>query len=290
MSQLHWCPFGEKGKIALRHWKNRHQTDVPPRGFVWLIHGIGEHSGRYHEYASFLTHFGFDALMIDLPGHGLSREEGQLKELVDFPTMRRALYEAFAWARTQGPMSKAAAQAPWYLVGHSMGALLALTWILEGKAEGFAHAFAERAFVSAPPLKLRLPVPAWKKELAKNLQSLAPHLAIASGINSAHLSFDAGNIGRHDHDPLIHSHASPALFLSMEEAIQQVLSRPQDIEIPLMMAVGDVDPIVDADTLQEFASRLGTHRLFLRVPNAKHEILNERGRRAIFEASVQWLL
>jgi alpha-beta hydrolase superfamily lysophospholipase len=282
--------MGENSRMALRHWRNRHQTDVPARGFVWLVHGIGEHAGRYHEYASFLNQLGFDAVMIDLPGHGLSKAEGGLTELLDFPAMRQALYTAFRWARTHGPMSGAAKRAPWYLVGHSMGALLSLTWILEGKAEGFDFDFAERAFVSAPPLKLKLPVPAWKKELAKGVRSIAPHLPISSGIVSSHLSHDVSNLGRHDHDPMIHNNASPSLFLSMEDAIAQVLARPQDIEIPLMIAVGDEDPIVDPDTLQEFASRLGTHRYFVRVPASKHEILNERGRRAIFEASAQWLL
>jgi lysophospholipase len=132
-----------------------------------------------------------------------------------------------------------------------MGALLALSWIVRGKREGADYEFARRAFVSAPPLRLKMPVPAWKAGLAKLAEKLAPDIRISNGIAAEGLSYDVVNVEAYRADPLVHGDATPRLYNSMVLAAETVMARPQEVEIPLCLAVGADDPIVDPEAIKE---------------------------------------
>ncbi len=292
MSQILWRNSRQfpGTRSALRWWRNSYKAELPPRGFVWVIHGLGDHSGRYSEWAQYLNELGYDVLSPDLPGHGLSRFEGQQNRMERVPAMLEEIRHAQEWWIHSGPIAKRGlVHTPWYLVGHSMGALLALNLIIEGKKNELTGDFAQRAFLSAPPLKLRLEVPGWKVALAKNLNKAFPYMELANGIEVEQLSRDAGVQAAAREDKLMYQKASPALFLSMEVATQKVLAQPHDVEIPVFLAVGEADPIVDPQAVKEYYTRLGTHKRFLSLPLARHEILNEVDRQALFAKAAGWL-
>jgi alpha-beta hydrolase superfamily lysophospholipase len=287
-----WTPPGSpQVSLSLHWWKNKYKTQLPPRGYVWIIHGIGEHGARYAELARFLTLLGFDVLAPEHPGHGLNRSSGESRELRSFAAMRTALNAAQDFWRFQGPSAKVGAhQKPWFLVGHSLGALLTLSWVLKARQEGFQGDFAQAVFVSAPPLALRLPVPEWKKSLANKLEKIAPHFEIGSGIAEVSLSYEAANLAAYREDPLVHGFASPELFLSLQAEAQEILAAPSDIEIPLALAVGADDPIVDPDAIETYYSSLGTHKAFYKFPDNKHEIINDVSKRDVYRAIAEWFL
>ncbi len=277
--------------LALHWWQNKYRTSVPPRGYVWLIHGIGEHGERYAELAGFLTLLGFDVLAPEHPGHGLNRSAGSSTELRSFRSMRSALKAAQDFWRFSGPRSQAGAhQKPWFLLGHSLGALLTLSWVLKARAEGFEGDFAQAVFVSAPPLALRLPVPEWKKTLASKLERVAPYFEIGNGIGPQDLSYEAANVGAFRADALVHGFASPELFLSMQSEASEILDRPSDIELPLALAVGLDDPIVNPSTIESYYEALGTHKALYKFPDNKHEIINDVSKRDVYRAIAEWFL
>lgn len=278
-------------RSALRWWKNAQETEVPARGFVWLLHGVGEHSERYSEMATFLTQFGFDVLCPDWPGHGMSALSGGQKKLADFPSMIHELENIFDEWNKHGPLAeKNVRQKPWFLFGHSMGALLALMWILKGKASAESPDFALRAFVSGPPLALSMPVPAWKSMLSQKLAQWAPHMKIPSGLSPDQLSFDAANVQAYQDDPLVSSTVTPHWYESMLNEAERVLAHPADIEIPLCIALGEEDSVCDPKTTQKYYETLKTQKRLILNSGKKHEIFNEFERREIFEALVSWFL
>ena len=282
---------GKTVELRLHWWVNKYGMQVPPRGYVWIVHGIGEHAGRYDEIATFLTVLGFDVLAPDHPGHGLNRSSGVSTDLVSYKKMRSALKAALDFWRFHGPRSKAgAASKPWYLLGHSLGGLLALSWVLKARQEGFEGDFAQAIFVSAPPLKLRMPVPDWKKVLAEKLATLRPHFEIGSGIRVEDLSVEAANLGAFREDVLNHPNASPELFLSLQEAAEEILAHPADVEIPLALAVGDDDPVVDPEAMDQYYKNLGTHKALYKFPHNKHEVLNDVSKRDVYRAVAEWFL
>jgi len=278
-------------RAALRWWKNAHGTELPARGFVWILHGLGEHSGRYAELACFLNQAGFDVLAPDHIGHGLSRLEGGQRRIGGYDEIVDECRDAQAWWVHEGPLARRGlAHAPWYLVGHSMGGLLALEWIRQGKKEGVELEFALRAFVAAPPLRLRLPVPAWKKSLAQALSGLLPDLKIANGISPDDLSYDGANIAAYRDDPLVHGDSSPRNFLTMQATAAAVEDASQNFEIPLCLAVGEDDPVVDPAAVRTFFDKLVTHKRFVSFPETKHEIFNDTSRRDAYRALAEWIL
>ena len=201
---------------------------------------MGEHSGRYEEFAKFLNQVGFDVLAPDLPGHGLTKTEGGQTILPTVGEMVEALDEHFEFWITKGPLaSRGLGHTPWYLAGHSLGALTALAWIVRGKKnEAQTWEFARRAFISAPPLKLKLEVPAWKLGVAKVLAKWAPNLKMANGISADGLSRDAAVVEAYRDDPLVHPHASSKQFFSIRAAAEEIPKRARDIEIPIFLSVG----------------------------------------------------
>ena len=284
-------PDGKSHNLTLHWWPNKYGTPLPPRGYVWIVHGIGEHGARYEEIAGFLTALGFDVLCPEHPGHGLNRSTGTASKLVAFKTMRSALTAALDFWRSHGPRSKAgAASKPWFILGHSLGALLTLSWALKARSEGFTGDFAQAVFASAPPLKLRLPVPEWKKVLASKISGVAPHFEIGNGIAVEDLSNEAANIASFREDPLVHGSASPELFMSLQADAENILAHPADIEIPLALGVGEDDPIVDPVAIETYYHSLGTHKALYKFPANKHEIINDISKRDVYRAIAEWFL
>ncbi|MEO5668468.1 MAG: alpha/beta fold hydrolase [Bdellovibrionota bacterium] len=284
-------PSGKSVELALHWWSNKYGTPVPPRGYIWIIHGIGEHGARYSELASFLTVLGFDVLAPEHPGHGLNRQSGVSTQLISYKKMRSAMTAALDFWRFSGPRSQAGAKSkPWFVMGHSLGGLLALSWVLKAKSEGFQGDFAQAVFVSAPPLRLLLPVPEWKESLAQKLEKIAPYFEMASGIKVDGLSYEAANLAEYREDKLVHGFASPELFLSMEDDARNILAHPADIEIPLALAVGEEDPIVDPATIESYYKSLGTHKALYKFPGNKHEIINDISKRDVYRAIAEWFL
>lgn len=287
------------GQLALHWWKNAYATDLPPRGYVWLVHGLGEHTERYAEYASFLTQWGFDVLGVDFPGHGVSRAWAQsdpannkaglrIRRLRD---LRACLNQAVDFWFLEGPMKdKGVRGKTWQVLGHSMGALVSLSWILNAKKEGLRSDFAEAALVSAPPLGLRMPVPEWKVSLAGGIHKWAPHFELDNEIDRDFLSFEAANKAEARNCNLGHTSVSPDAFLSLQQEAEAVMAQAADVEIPLALMVGEYDPIVSIDAIEDYYQSLGTHKKYFKVPDSKHEVLCDLKKKEVFAFTMEWFL
>ncbi|MCB1973299.1 MAG: alpha/beta fold hydrolase, partial [Burkholderiaceae bacterium] len=92
------------------------------RGTVLLVHGLGEHAGRYHAVAQHLNAWGFAVRAYDQYGHGqsggprggLNHDMRLLDDLADMVDATRA---------------RAPEGLPLVLLGHSMGGLVAARFV-----------------------------------------------------------------------------------------------------------------------------------------------------------------
>jgi alpha-beta hydrolase superfamily lysophospholipase len=290
--KIHWLQsaLDPSKKMALRHWKNRYDSSRPPRGLVWILHGMGEHTGRYSALAEFLNRGGFDVAGLDHAGHGLTAKEGGFSSLGSFPQMLEEQEAQIQTLFTRGLEGQTPyMNCPWFLVGHSMGALLGLYWLVRGKSPQFQMDFAQRAFLSAPPLKLRLEIPVWKEQLSKGLSSLLPDLKIPNGIALEDLSYDVLNQYDYERDPLVHRFGSPRNYESMKRVAAEIMDSAQNIEIPLCLAVGEDDPIVNSDELLRFYGKTSTHKRFFKFEKRRHEILNDVNKEQVWAELVKWI-
>ena len=175
MSQHIEGTFNSSDGLSIHHqaWL----PDGDPRGVVMLVHGLGEHSGRYAHVAAALNEAGLAVHALDHRGHG--RSGGARGVLAPAGDLRRDAVGLVA------DFAKECASAP-LLLGHSMGGALAAELVLTG-------AFPVRALVlSSPALALRMS--ALQKALLWLLVRAAPDLAIANGLRPEWLSHDQDEV------------------------------------------------------------------------------------------------
>jgi alpha-beta hydrolase superfamily lysophospholipase len=238
-----------------------------------LMHGLGEHSGRYAHVVSFFNDCGWSVRSFDHRGHG--RSGGAPGDIPDAAAMLRdAKLVIDDFARQLGT--------PPLLFGHSMGGL-------------FAARFATAALsplrgliLSSPGLALRLSAP--QKLLLKIMHALAPGLAIPNGMETRYLSHDQTIVDAYENDPLVHPKISARLLSGMLDAIEFSHAHAAALAIPTLMLVAGDDHLVDPNGSQAFFARLapgiGTMHLYR---NFYHEVFNELDARLVFKDVRAWL-
>ena len=103
---------GQAGTIYTRSW----ELDGA-RGGVVLVHGYGEHLGRYEHVATALNAAGWSAYALDHVGHG--RSEGERVLIPDFTPVVEDVHTVVGQAKAANP------GLPVAMIGHSMGGMIA---------------------------------------------------------------------------------------------------------------------------------------------------------------------
>jgi alpha-beta hydrolase superfamily lysophospholipase len=241
---------------------------------VLFVHGLGEHAGRYGRLAAWFNARGYTARGYDQRGHG--RSPGQRGALVRPLELLDDLAEVYAdFARELGK--------PPLLLGHSMGGLVALHAVLDGRV-------APPAMVLSSPA-LRTWTPAWQQALARRLSRWLPNLPLRSGLPFASLSHDRAVVAAYRDDPLRSGWITPRLARFIFAGGEHCIVHAARLDVPtLLLAAGD-DHLVDPDGSRAFAAAAGgrlTARLF---DTLFHELFNEAepGRGEVLALLGRWL-
>jgi alpha-beta hydrolase superfamily lysophospholipase len=269
----------EEGFLNSRdHLRLYWQRYLPPdsRATVVVLHGGGDHCGRYPALTSALVAAGFEVALVDLRGHGQS--DG-----------RRWYVDAFAdylmdldvfMERT----CQSAAGRPVFVVAHSMGGLIAALW-------GLTPGRAVRGFVfSSPYLEHASRLPVIKVLAARLASGLVPFLPLATGIRSSDLTADPEMQTWTDRDPLYGRATTPRWFVEAIRAQERVRRGAGRWSYPLLVLVGTADRIADHRTAGEFLRATGSADADLLVYQGfGHELFNEVGRQRPIADTVAWI-
>ncbi len=246
------------------------------RGGVVIVHGLGEHVGRYHHVALALNAVGLDVYGYDHRGHGDSK--GARGHFDRFEDMLTDLDRAFEDADRQ------LAPGPRFLLAHSMGGLIGLAWIQTRQPE------IAGAVVSAPWLATAVQVPGWKRWAGALADRLVPRLAMDTGNRPHHVTSDPEMIAALEADPLSHTRMSARAFAEVQRWQSQVRSAADQVKTETLFVVPGADPLADARATRELAHRLPPeHTATLELPGFLHESLNERNRQRVIDAICAWL-
>lgn len=273
------------------HGPGAHETELfwrfwapqDPGSHLFLVHGLGEHSGRYREVAEWLGERGTSVFSFDLRGHGRSQgPRGDIFSFQDFIDDLLSMEEAFSRILAEEGMSGD----PRFILGHSLGGLITLSR-LQGStlpAGGYRG-----AILSAP--WLGTPMPSWLRALARGLGRVAPGVSLPTGLRAAKLTRDPEKVREWQEDPLVHPRLTGRLFREVER-VQKVCRRQSGRlqGLPVLFLVPEGDPVVRGASTLEFARGIDddAHRVeILRERN--HEALNDLGRGEVFGLVESWI-
>jgi alpha-beta hydrolase superfamily lysophospholipase len=260
---------------GLRLFQRRREA-AKPKAEILITHGFGEHSGRYDALTEHLISRGFSTGVYDHRGHGLS--DGLPGHVESFAEYDEDLAKVIGLARAR------AGSLPVFLIGHSMGGLIALRYAAR-RGEQLAG-----VVVSAPLIAVAVSVPAYKTMIARVGARISPRLRLDNEINPSHLSRDP-EVGRaYAADPLVNRKVSTKWFAEAMRAMQEVSEWAPQIKTPLLVMHGTEDRLASVDATERLFERAGSpDKELIIYPGYYHELFNEPEKREVYERVSNWL-
>lgn len=242
-------------------YQRRWVPDKPRDGLpgIYLLHGVGEHSGRYQELAKHLCANGWFVGSHDHPGHGQSSgQRGAIEPAGALVTQAAIQISLFARKTGSTPI----------VLGHSLGGVVATELALVHRLPMTGLILSAPAFsplISATDrFKLRL------------LTQIAPDLCLELGYDPTTLTRDQQEQQLALDDPLIHSFKSAQLVNWIIESGARSLTEATNMEVPTLILIPSADPIADPEKMQEFSNNLPQELVSTcEYPDALHEVFHE---------------
>ncbi len=266
-------------EIFYRRWQVRN-----PRGDVLIIHGIGEHSGRYDFVAETLNAAGFSVMVPDLRGHGKNQQAkgyiGSMEALMrDIRKAHRQMSD-----QLHRPFEPDPQPVPLFLYGHSFGGLVALKFAFDN-----AYLF-NGVIITSPALRIAIKTASWKTALGKLVGKFFPKLGFNNGILPEHLSDDPEVIQQVQKDKLMHSKVTPSAFFGMTEQGQWCLDNASQYndELPTLIMHGDQDQVTDHQASIQFCDKAPDCCQLKIWENGKHELHQMTFRRQVLEHIIRF--
>ena len=249
------------------------------RARMVVAHGVGEHSGRYGNVIERVIAQGISVWAPDHRGHGQSGgKRGHVMNFVQYLTDLRLTLEL---AKKDMP-----AEMPCFLLGHSMGGLIALY---------FAQRYPELidgVVASSPCLGMVIEIPPVKKVLGSFMSYVWPGMTMGSGLDATKISRDENVVSTYEKDPLVHDRVSARFFTELMAAVESVNQQAATLNLPVLMQVAGEDYLVDADSSKHFFEKLTLEDKTLYVYDGMyHEIYNapQDQRQRVLDDLEAWL-
>lgn len=275
-------------RLFYRSWE-RPEAEV----IVLLVHGLGEHSGRWARVAEALSAEGMAVYALDLRGHG--RSLGRRGHAVSFEHLlrdvdrlrRTAVPGGWAGSGDGGdPGDGADFGAPdrrVVLMGHSLGGLVVLRYL-----QAFPSPTVAGAVAVAPFVRLRAEVPAWKLTLGRLADRWLPGLTLDSEIEREMLLRQPEARERHRRDPLVHRRISARLWGEMQREARRLQGNSRTGRPVLLQVVGD-DLVVDSEAIRALAPRLSPAAEVREYPAAYHDLYHDPEGPAALRDATRWM-
>ncbi|MDP3939450.1 MAG: lysophospholipase [Deltaproteobacteria bacterium] len=254
------------------------QAWTPPeaRRAMVVVHGLGEHSGRYQNIVDHFTPRGFAVYGFDQRGFGKSA--GTRAFTASFDDFLDDLDSFVDVVRARRPGEKIV------VVGHSMGGLIVLRWAAFRAPRVAALVSSGAALVPGASVS-RMKIAA-----ARILSRISPKLSMPNEVNPADLSHDQAVVKAYEQDPLVIRKITARLGFEIIRSMGETLSAAGRVQIPILLLHGADDALVDSTGTRKFfeTTQAPDKRLHL-YPGFLHEIFNENGKEKVFQDMEAWL-
>ncbi|HVD47219.1 MAG TPA: lysophospholipase [Candidatus Limnocylindria bacterium] len=240
-----------------------------------VVHGLGEHAGRYERFAKGMANHGMGTFAVDLRGHGKSPgQRGHVDSWSQWTDDVLAFVKHVA-SVVQGEVVP---------LGHSFGGATLLSAVLAGKLPS-----SKRFIVSSPALKVKVAVPAWKIKLGTAASSVLPKLALDNEVDPKLLSRRPDVVEAYRTDPLVHSKISSRLYTEWLAATRQILDRAGEINVPFLILAGTDDGLIDPEGSKELHAKAPSVSELRLLEGRYHEPFNDSDNEEVFAMISSWL-
>jgi alpha-beta hydrolase superfamily lysophospholipase len=245
------------------------------RGMVLLVHGLGEHAGRYDHVARRLNQWGFAVRGYDQYGHGES--DGVRGTIPTFARLSDDLADIIDSTRARFGRG-----VPLIVLGHSLGGLVAARLLATAADSGDALVLSSPAFDAG--------LSALQKGLLKFLSRIAPRLTLDNGLDPDFLSHDPDVVAAYRADPRVHNRISLRLARFIADSGPAVLARAVDWRVPTLLLYAGLDKLVEPAGSRAFAAAAPASAVTARCfKDLFHELFNELQSDTVFEVLRDWL-
>lgn len=247
----------------------------PVKGMIALVHGFGEHGGRYNYLVDVLIAGGYGVCADDHRGHGRSPgQRGHIDHWDDFMQDVRALLET---TRSQAPDARL------FLYGHSLGGLIVLSYAIRN-SQGLRGVIASAPALSRPGVSPALIY------ASRIISKVKPDFGLDTGLDASTISRDPAEVARYTKDPLVHSKATARLSTEMETATTWTQAHAGDLKVPMLLYHGGGDKLVPIEGSRTFYANVKIEdKTWIEWPEAYHECHNDTCRADVFAAVLDWL-
>lgn len=255
--------------ILLRNW-----IIEKPKGTILLVHGYGEHSGRYEETASKLNKAGYSVYTYDRRGEGES--EGAKGHIQSINNHVGDLIEI---------KKRVVVQGKFFLMAHSLGGLVSLTYLLDHKPTDI-----DGVILSSPFIKIDDGTAPLLQKLAGILAAIFPKLpTIALDVNL--ISRDPKEVEKYVSDPLVyHGKTNAKTGYEMIKAIKHVQSKFKEMKLPFLILHGSEDKLADPQGSKWlYEQSLSNDKTLLILDGLYHETMREPEKAEFFDGVISWL-
>jgi alpha-beta hydrolase superfamily lysophospholipase len=250
--------------------------DNLPQALILIVHGLGEHSGRYGNYVDYFVSRGYALYSFDTRGHG--RSSGPRGYVERFDRFVEDLDRRAAEGRSDWPST------PLFVLAHSLGSLMGLSYARQHPD------LLTGLITSGTALRDALALPAWQRSLATVLSRVTPSLKMNNGIALSDLSHDPAVIAAFEADPLTHTWGTPRLATEAEVVRAQIRQSAATWRVPTLMLHGGADPICLAAGARQFAAQTPPGLVeYHEYAGLYHEIHNEAEKEQVFHDIETWL-
>ncbi len=243
-------------------------------GLVIMIHGVGEHSGCYEQWAQKFVNESIGFLAFDLRGHGKSTgKRGHASY--------KAIKDDLRWVIKT--MRKKFPQTPLILYGHSMGGNIVLEYALSRGVN------VQGIIASSPWLKLVNPPSPIIMRVAKFVAKIFPSFTVRTGVRSEELGNTEAAGKSTKKDPLLHKKISVKLFMDIWNNGEWIMRNKHKINTPLLLMHGSLDQLTSCKATQSFARHSGPNTKFKQWRGMFHDLYNDPNNEIVFQYVVSWI-
>lgn len=265
-------------------WKNKAGLSLfsacwecpSPRAVVAMVHGQGEHIGRYAHLAQ-----KFNAAGMAFWGHdqqGFGKSEGKRGHAPNLDAYLDDICLLIDHITEKFP------GVPVFLYGHSMGGNVTLNYLLRRNDHRISAMIA-----TDPWIRLAFTAPAWKLALGKMLRSIVPALSLPSELDTKLLSRDPEVVRVYNNDPLVHDRVSAAGGMALVDGAAWLNAYAGPTPCRTLLMHGSADGITSMAGTRDFAGRLQGDVTLKIWEGLFHEIHNEPEQEEVFRFTLDWL-